>query len=243
MFIQSLEDPIAVLLGGWAGELNAGAILLRIGLAFLLGAITGCERASNRHIAGLRTFILVSTASASAMLADLSLMQAGVLSFPAISAATVLGIANISTYSISYSSKNQIKGLTTAVAVWSTSIIGLTIGAGLYTAGLVGYAAMILCLSCLNPMEAWLKDRSNHFEIHLELSERSGLQDFTATLRKLGVRVDDIESNPAYLNSGISVYTISLTVLDKELKKDRNHKNTIDALQSLDYVRYIEEIR
>ena len=243
MLIQSLQDPIAALLGSWASDLTFGAIALRICFAFLFGAITGCERANNRHIAGLRTFILVSTASCSAMLADIGLMQTGTLNLPVISAATVLGIANISTYSMSYSSKNQIKGLTTAVAVWSTSIIGLSLGAGLYTAALLGYAAMILCLFCLNPMETWLKDRSNHFEIHLELNDRTDLQAFTATLRELGARIDDIEANPAYINSGISVYTVSLTTTGSELAKYKSHTDIIKALQSLNYVRYIEELR
>lgn len=243
MLILKIQDPIAILLGSWSMDITYGSIILRIALAFLLGAITGCERANNRHIAGLRTFILVSTASASAMLADVSLMQAGSLSLPIISAATVLGIANISTYSISYSSKNQIKGLTTSVAVWSTSIIGLSLGAGLYTAAVIGYAAMILCLFTLNPMETWLKDRSNHFEIHLELNDRTNLQAFTSTLRELGVRIDDIEANPAYINSGISVYTVSLTTSGSELAKYKSHIDIITALQSLDYVRYIEELR
>lgn len=56
-------DPIASLLGEWVCELNAYSILLRIAIAFLFAAVIGCERARKRHSAGLRTFILVSTAS------------------------------------------------------------------------------------------------------------------------------------------------------------------------------------
>ena len=111
----------------------------------------------------------------------------------------------------------------------------------MYTAALIAYAAMILCLSCLSPMEMWLKDRSDHFEIHLELKDRTSLQDFITTLRELGVRIDDIESNQAYVNSGLSVYSISLTIAGRELKKYKTHSEIIQALQSLSYVRYLEE--
>jgi len=235
------SDPVGAMLGTWSESLTFGAIALRILLALLLGAVTGCERAHNRHIAGLRTFILVSIASASAMMVDTCLMSESSVRIPAVSAATVLGIANISTFSISYSSRSQIKGLTTAVALWCSSIIGLALGGGLYTPALIAYAAMILSLSCLSPMEMWLKDRSDHFEIHLELKDRTSLQDFITTLRELGVRIDDIESNQAYVNSGLSVYSISLSITGRELKKYRTHAEIIQALQSLSYVRYLEE--
>ena len=64
-------------------------------------------------------------------------------SMPLISAAAVIAIAIISSNSILYSSKNQIKGLTTSVALWMCGIIGLTIGAGLYTVSVIGYAALM----------------------------------------------------------------------------------------------------
>ena len=62
------------------------------------------------------------------------------------------------------------------------------------------------------------------------------------TVRELGLRIDDIEQNPAYLNSGLSVYTISLTVASAELKKYKKHSEIIEALRSLKYISYIEEM-
>ena len=91
-------------------------------------------------------------------------------------------------------------------------------------------------------LEKYLKDRSNHFEVNLELNNRSNLVDFVATVRALGIRIEDIESNPAYLNSGLSVFSVSFTVNSAELKKYKNHEEIIAALQSLEYVHYIEEL-
>ena len=98
---------------------------------------------------------------------------------------------------------------------------------------------LICILSILPSLEFFLKEKSNHFEIHLELKDRSNLQDFIFTLRKLNLRIDDMELNNSYIGSGLSVYTISLT--DKE-KEKRKHKDLINALSTLEYVSYIEEI-
>lgn len=80
----------------------------------------------------------------------------------------------------------------------------------------------------LTKIEIYLKNRSNHFEVHLELKNSSYLKDFTTTLRELGLKIDDIEANPAYLNSGLSVYTVSLSIISDELK---NIKLILNLLQ------------
>ena len=236
--MMNLHDPIAALLGSWAAEINVWSALLRIALAILCSAIIGCERATKRHAAGLRTFMLACLASAIAMMVDQSL-GGGI---PIVSAAAVIGVAIISSNSILYSSRSQIKGLTTSMGLWATVALGLAIGAGLYTLALIGFGAMLCCLSLFPPFEAYLKDRSNHFEVHLELKDRRNLQDFVTTIRRLGLRIDDIESNPAYLNSGLSVYSISVTITSPELKKYKRHDEIIEALRSLDYVYFIDEL-
>ena len=235
-------DWIAALLGAWSAELTPDSILLRLALSMLLSAIIGCERSSKRHSAGLRTFILVSLAGTGVMLVDQFLMQALPVTVPLLSAAAIIGTATISGNSILFSSKNQIKGLTTSVGLWCCAVVGLALGAGLYTLALVLFFALLACMSGLPALESHLKDRSNHFEVHLELKNKLDLPDFVSTVRALGIRIDDIESNPAYLNSGLSVFTVSFTVDSAELKQYKKHGEIIKALKSLDYVYYIEEM-
>ena len=230
-------DPIGNLLGTWAMGDGLWTIALRLLLALLFGAVLGCERAAQRHAAGLRTFVLVCLSGTAAMTLDRAIG-----SLPVISAAVVLGIAIISTNSIRFSSKSQIRGLTTATGLWSCSLLGLALGAGLYTLALVLFAALLCSMSGLPALETHLKDRSNHFEVHLELKNKLDLPDFVSTVRALGIRIDDIESNPAYLNSGLSVFTVSFTVDSAELKQYKKHGEIIEALRSLDYVYYIEEM-
>lgn len=236
--VSNIVDPIAKLLGAWSSELTVGSVLFRIALSVLLSSVIGCERSSKRHAAGLRTFILVSLATTCSMLLDIFLgLPIGV-----ISAASVIGIAIITVNSILYSSRNQIKGLTTSVGLWACGILGLSIGAGFYTVTAVMFAALLCSLSLFPKFEVYLKNRSNHFEIHLELKDISYLQNFVTTIRELGMKIDDIESNPAYLHSGLSVYSISISISSQELKKYKTHTEIIQALRSLDYIYHIEEM-
>ena len=236
------HDLLANLLGAWSEELSLGAILLRVALSALFAAVIGCERSSKRHSAGLRTFILVSIAGVSAMLIDQWLIAFSGVKLPVLSAAAVVGMATISGNSILFSSRNQIKGLTTSAGLWCCGLLGLALGAGLYTPALVLFLVLLCSMSGLPVLEKHLKDRSNHFEVHLELKNKGDLADFVATIRALGIRIDDIESNPAYVGSGLSVFSVSFTVTSAELKQYKKHEEIIEALRSLEYVYYIEEM-
>ena len=142
-----------------------------------------------------------------------------------------------------YSSRNQIKGLTTAVGLWVAAVTGISLGIGCYTVGVAAFAALLCILLWFPPLEAALNNRSNHFEVHLELANSVSLQDFVTVIRRLGLRIDEIEQNPAYVGSGLSVYSISISVSSEMLKKYKTHTEIIEALKTLEYVYHIEEMR
>ena len=143
---------------------------------------------------------------------------------------------------ILYSSRSQIKGLTTSAGLVSCCILGVAMGAGLYTLTLIVHVFLLCILAGFPSFETYLKDRSNHFEIHMELKNSAYLRDFVMVSRRLGLRIDDIEANQAYAGSGLSVYSISVTICSAELKKYKTHVEIIEALSSLDYIYHIEEM-
>ena len=67
---MNIQDPIALFLGSWSSELNLYSVLFRTMVAVVFAAILGCERATKRHAAGLRTFMLVSLATSMAVMLD-----------------------------------------------------------------------------------------------------------------------------------------------------------------------------
>ncbi len=235
-----MNDPLSILLGEWSQTINFYSVLFRILLSVLLSAVIGCERSSKRHSAGLRTFILISLAMTVLMLTDICFL--GDTGVYLLSAAGIVSVAIISVHSLLLSSKGQIRGLTTAAGLWVSAIIGLSVGAGHYTVTLIAFLVLLCCLSLLPAAERYLKNRSNHFEIHLELKSSGHLQNFVTTIRRLGCRIDDIEANPSYQNSGFSVYSVSLSIVSDELKKYKTHTEIIEALRSLNYIYHIEEM-
>ncbi len=240
---MNIIDPLSKVMGQWSATITIGSIFLRLFLTILLSAILGCERASKRHSAGLRTFMVVSLASTIAGMIDMFLIETYGIKFAFISVAVIVALASLSNNSVIFSAKSQIKGLTTAVSLWACGIIGLSIGIGFYTIALISFVILLCSLSLLPAAERYLKNRSNHFEIHLELDNKSNLPRFMNTIRELGLRIDEIELNSAYLNSGLSVYSICLTIISPELKKYKTHTEIISAIQSLEYVNHIEEMK
>lgn len=231
-------DPIAQWLGESPEILTVQMVFLRLLCSVFLAAVVGCERASKGHSAGLRTFMLVSSSSTVAAMLDICLCGGASL----LSAAAAVSVAIIGVNSVLFSSRNQIRGLTTAFGLWASGVAGLTAGAGYYAMTLAAFLALLCSLLIFPMLEVHLKNRSNQFEIHLELTNSRHLQDFVSTIRRLGLKIDNIERNPAYVNSGLSVYSICISITSKELKQYKTHTEIIEALRTLKYIYHIEEM-
>ena len=65
-----MQDIIADFLGEWCKGFNVWGIVFKIAIVVIMSAIVGCERATKRHAAGLRTFMLVSLISMLAAAVD-----------------------------------------------------------------------------------------------------------------------------------------------------------------------------
>lgn len=157
------------------------SVFLRILLSLIYVAVLGCERASKRHAAGLRIFIIVVLAICICMLLD----NARSYAIPVLSASAVIGLALVSVNSTRYSSRSQSKGLTTSVGLWTCGIVRFTVGAGLYTISQLSFAALFFTLWLFPAFEGYLIIRSNYFEVHLELVNSRYLQNFVTTIRDL----------------------------------------------------------
>lgn len=216
-----------------------------LGLALIpqAGVAIGLAAMGARTLGGETGNILETVILASSVLYELIGPACAKLSLPLLSTATIISAAMLSGNSIIFSSRSQIKGLTTSAALWFCGFLGFVIGAGQYTLSIIVYVLFLCILTWFPSIEVYLNNRSNHFEIHLELKNSNYLRDFVTVSRQLGLRIDDIEANQAYVGSGLSVYTITFTIFSAELKKYKTHREIIQALSSLDYIYHIEELR
>lgn len=243
MFLSiSIVDPIVKWMGSsWLAEINIGSIIVRLLLAFIFAGTIGLERAIKKHAAGLRTYILVCVASCLAMMADAFLVEAYSSGDPARFGAQVIsGIGFLGAGTILVTSRNQVKGLTTAAGLWAVACLGITIGAGLYTAAIIGYILIGLSIFFMPKLEMIFTKKSGCYELHIEFDQRANLKEFVSLIRDKGLKIVSVEHNPAYASSGLSVYTIMISI-DKE-KKYKNHNVLIDEIKALPYVEYVEEM-
>ncbi|GMK42134.1 hypothetical protein PCCS19_51930 [Paenibacillus sp. CCS19] len=133
-------------------------MLLRMGLALLLGGLIGFEREQSNHAAGLRTNTLVCLGSCLLMM--LSMYGFGdfadepnVRLDPARLAAQVItGIGFLGAGTILFTGKS-ITGLTTAASLWVVSAIGLAVGAGFYLAAVTATVTVYFILWAMNKVE------------------------------------------------------------------------------------------
>ena len=140
-------------------------VIIRLLAAAILGGIVGIQRQTTHKPAGLRTHMLVSTATAALVVAAASgglsvegwsrVIQGIITGIGFIGAGTILKI----------SQEHAIKGLTTAASVWMTAAIGVTVGLGNLGIGimLTLITLVILWLSKIEPgVESERSKRFDH---------------------------------------------------------------------------------
>lgn len=241
MFLFEVIDPLVKLLNfGWLSDLSFATITIRLLFAVLFGGLIGLERAIKHHAAGFRTYIIVCVGSCVAMLTNEFLTRATNMGDGArLGAQVISGIGFLGAGTIMFTSRNQVKGLTTAAGLWASACLGLAIGIGFYSLSIIAALIIVTVLAVLPTIEKSLTYKSRQFTIHIEFDRRENLKEFINITRNLGFKILSIEHNPAYSQSGLSVYTIELKTLGKKKEK---HSVYLNDFQNFPYVHYVEEI-
>lgn len=130
--------------------------IIRIVLAFILGAFVGFERELSRKPAGLRTNSLVGLGSALFTILSYDAFPGGDPS--RIAAGVVVGVGFLGAGTI-VKSQEKVRGLTTAATLWTVASIGVTVGAGYYALGIVATALAYIALK-LDVIENAIKKRN-----------------------------------------------------------------------------------
>lgn len=241
-FLTNIVDPFVKLLDwDFLIDLSIPSIIIRLVLATFFGGVIGIERTTKKHAAGLRTYMLVCIGSAMAMMInEYLILKYGSGDSGRIGAQVISGIGFLGAGTIIITSRNRIKGLTTAAALWASATMGLSIGAGYYTLSIVAFVLIYIILTVLPTLENFINKHTSNYEIHIEFDSESDLKFFIKFIRDKNMKIKSLEKNTAYESSGLSVYTIYISG-EKEFKFE-DHSNIIEEIKNLDYVNYVEEI-
>ena len=127
-------------------------IVMRVGLAFLLGGLIGWERERHGGIsAGIRTYGAISLGACVFGVLSLSLAGAD----PSRIAAQIVTGVGFLGGGVIFRQGDYVSGLTTAATLWATAAVGLSVSFGFY---MVGFLTSILIFLLLYlPRLAWWK--------------------------------------------------------------------------------------
>lgn len=120
--------------------------ILRLALAFVLGAAIGAERQLRQKNAGLRTNTLVSTGSAAFILLSLSLT--GDSGDPSRVASQIVTGVGFLGGGLIIKDAYSVRGLNTAATIWCSAAVGAMTGTGLLVQASV-LVAFIVAANCL----------------------------------------------------------------------------------------------
>ena len=124
-------------------------LLLRLGLATLLGAAIGWERERREAAAGLRTHMLVAMGTALFVLVP---QQAGVSAtdMSRVIQGVVAGVGFLGAGAvIKQAERGEVHGLTTAAGIWATAAIGVAVGLGREATAIASTAMVVVILGLL----------------------------------------------------------------------------------------------
>ncbi len=171
-----------------------GAVLVRLLVALLCGALIGMERGSSKHDAGLRTHIIVCIGAASVMIISQLIADkyGSITDITRLGAQVISGIGFLGAGSIMVS-KNRVRGLTTAAGLWTTACLGLVAGAGFIEVSLTILVLIMFTTYILRPLSLKLQTNDMSFEVAASGSEIS-VSDLTKTLIEKGCDITSLKT-------------------------------------------------
>ena len=139
-----------------------GDIVLRLGVAAIIGLLLGLDREMRGHAAGLRTHGLICFASAALTVSALSLynqLEGQRMDVLRIYEGTGTFIGIIGAGLIVFS-KGKVHNLTTAAHLMLAAVIGIACGAGQWPLVAIAFAIGVVMLALLRAVERFFPERT-----------------------------------------------------------------------------------
>ena len=232
-------------------EFNFLSVTLRLLLAMACGGVIGYGRSYRRKAAGLRTYMLVSVGAALTSVLSLyyyemmtgpwaeRIAEVG-LKFDGIrfSAQAVTGIGFLAAGTILRSAHQKVEGLTTATGLLASVCLGIASGAGFYSLVIVSFAAILVILTVMFPLELDFKRRTRNINIFVEVDKTSDFASISELIRARDAQIFDIEMEGQDPETGhySALYSVKLA------RDKASHSGMLSAIAKEAHVYSLEEI-
>ena len=216
-------------------EFNTLSITVRLVLATMMGGVIGMERGATKHAAGLRTFMLVCLGAALAQIIDMRcVMMYGIGDPLRLAQGVINGIGFLGVGTIIITGRSHIKGLTTAATLWTTAVLGISIGSGYLYSSIVTFALIMIVIKAMAGISRKQMQHNRQIHVKLEVTCNEGTKRVINYLREQGYRVTELDKKHNEENILLS--------MDIDLGKKVNHDHVVEELSALDDVEFVMEI-
>jgi putative Mg2+ transporter-C (MgtC) family protein len=218
-------------------ELNTITILVRVGIAMILGGLLGLERTRKRRAAGLRTYILVCVSSAIVMMTAQFIMSRFGNTDPArLGAQVISGIGFLGAGTILVTGVKQIRGLTTAAGLWAAACMGLAIGIGFYSGAAIMCAAIFIVMTGLEWVQSRYVSKMRRIRLYIVFETIGNIGDFLVLSNQMNIQVSDFETLAPEAGAGVGA------VFMLQFREKKSHAEIIQMLRHCPGLTLIEEI-
>lgn len=216
-------------------EFNEVSIAVRLAMATVMGGIIGMERGATKHAAGLRTFMLVCLGAALAQIIDIHCVLLYGLGDPMRLAQGVInGIGFLGVGTIIITGRSHIKGLTTAATLWTTAVLGISIGSGYLYSSVITFILIMVVIKLMARFSRKQMQYTRMIQVKVEVADNNGTKRVINYLREQGYRVTEMDKKKSEDNLLLS--------MDIDLGKKVNHDKVIEELSQLKEVEFAMEI-
>ena len=220
--------------------ISSNEAIIRILLGAVIGGIIGFEREVHGRAAGFRTQLIVCMASVLIMIVSenyhfyMQEIDSSLRIDPArIASGALIGIGFLGG-GVIVKSGYAVRGLTTAASIWIVSAIGLAIGAGLYTEGVVTFAVTIVALVILRKAEEYISTvRYKAITVSTEMIEGAE-ERIIPLLSESGINVHSIDYKKDRTKEEL-VYVFNVFTKNKTAIKDAFYK-----IGKLDFIKRVQ---
>ncbi|MFA6366369.1 MAG: MgtC/SapB family protein, partial [Candidatus Hydrogenedentales bacterium] len=130
---------------------------------------------------------------------------------------------------------NNVKGMTTAASLWVVAAIGLTIGGGMWIAGLITLVLVLIALAALEPVERKLfpAERIKYIGIWFaeNTADRGKVLD---VLAKHGIRVQSVDASQDVARQSTKFSVLAKIPIDVDIErlfKDLRHIGNVEKVK------------
>ena len=220
-------------------QVNIASIAFRLFLSIILCGAIGMERGLRNRPACFMTYLLVGCGSALIMITNQYIATIYTNVDPTRMASQVVsGIGFLGAGTIITTSKNEIRGLTTAAGIWAAAAVGLAVGIGFYGGAIIGSIFIIFSLMYLKKIDLYIKTHAKTMEIYLEYNEEFSMQNLSLYTEQSHFEIFDMEAGKIKtLNGEFGTLTFDVNFHHKV-----NHIKIIEEIRQLPGILYVREV-